>query len=140
MQSPYLFLPAFFKKNLTTGPFPSQIYIGPSRRTVVQNRDVTKELQVGMLVAVQEAAFVQIGTVQAIPPDPHNDTLVTVHWMEQERAPHKPKWLRYFKPAPITKKNAVGTVTFADIMLYDFQLTKSGALKKKSREYICKNT
>jgi len=83
---------------------------------VVHNRDVMKELQVGMLVAVQGSTFVQVGTVQAIPAHPNSDSKVTVHWMEQERAPHKPKWLRYFKPSPITKKkDAIGTVSFANI-------------------------
>ncbi len=102
----------------------------------MQNRDVTKDLKVGMLVAAQDASFVQVGTVQAIPPEPHSNTEVTVHWMEQERAPHKPKWLRYFKPVPVTKKTAIGTLRIADIILYDFQLTNNGALRKKSRDYL----
>lgn len=97
----------------------------------MQNRDVTKELQVGMLVATQGATFVRVDIVQAILPDPCTDSDLTVHWMEQERALHKPKWLRYFKPVPITKKDAVGTVTFADILLYDFKLTNNSALRKK---------
>ena len=103
---------------------------------MVHNRDVMKELQVGMLVAVQGSTFVQVGTVQAIPADPNSDIKVTVHWMEQERAPHKPKWLRYFKPSPITKNDAIGTVSFANIILYDFELTNNGGLRKKSREYL----
>ena len=98
----------------------------------MDNCDVMKELQVGMLVAVQGSTFVQVGTVQAIPADPNSDSKVTVHWMEQERAPHKPKWLRYFKPSPITKKDAIGTVSFANIILYDFELTNNGGLRKKS--------
>ena len=97
---------------------------------------MTKELRAGMLVAMQGSTFVRIGTVQVIPADPHND--VTVQWMEQERAPHKPKWLRYFKPSPINRKDAIGTVKFEDVILYDFELTQNGALRKKSREYMQK--
>ncbi len=111
--------------------FPFQIYIGSSRATVVQNRDVVKELQVGMLVATDGIAFPRVGTVQVIPPNPDAASQVTVQRMEQERAPHKPKWLRYFKPTAVT-----GTISFEDVLLYDFNLTKSGALKKKSREYL----
>ena len=101
---------------------------------MVQNRDVVKELCIGMLVATSGATFPNIGTVKAIPPNPCMDSTIHVHWMEQERAPHKPKWIRYFKPS--TKRDAVGTVTINEILLYDFQLTKNGALKKKCRDYL----
>ncbi len=114
--------------------FSFQIYIGSSRTTVVQNRDVLKELQVGMLVATEGVAFPQVGKVQVIPPNSGAATPITVQWMEQERAPHKPKWLRYFKPTEVT-----GTISFEDILLYDFELTKCGALKKKTRDYLQKH-
>jgi hypothetical protein len=54
----------------------------------------------------------------------------------QERAAHKPKWARFFKIS--TKKDAVGAVKISDILLYGFELTAKGALKKKSREYLQK--
>ena len=111
-----------------------QIYIGTSRTTVTKNRDVVKELKVGMLVATIGTTIARIGTIKAIPPNPCYESQLTIHWMEQERAPHKPKWLRFFSPS--TKKDSVSTVTFEDILLYDFQLTNKGALKKKSREYL----
>jgi len=100
---------------------------------VTKNRDVVKELQVGMLVATAGATTARVGTVKDIAPNPSYELQITIHWMEQERAPHKSKWLRYFSPS--TKKDSVGTITFDDILLYDFELTSKGALKKKSREY-----
>ena len=74
-----------------------QIYIGPSRATVLQNRDVVKELQVGMLVAVSGQVFPKIGKVVHIPPNPGQDADITTHWLVQERAAHKPKWARFLK-------------------------------------------
>ena len=102
---------------------------------MVQNRDVVKELNVGMLVATADprANFPRVGTVHLITPDPSNDSHVTILWMEQEKAPHKPKWLRFFRPS---SKNTVGMITFNDILLHDFDLTNNGALKKRSREYL----
>ena len=113
-----------------------QIYIGPSRATVLQNRDVVKELQVGMLVAVSGQVFPKIGKVVHIPPNPGQDADITTHWLVQERAAHKPKWARFFKIS--TKKDAVGAIKISDILLYGFELTAKGALKKKSREYLQK--
>ncbi len=63
-----------------------------------------------------------------------NDSEVTVHRMEQENAIHKPRWLRYFKLSK--KKTAVSSIVLKEIVLYDFELTKNGALKKKSWEYL----
>ena len=106
-----------------------QIYIGPSRKTVVQNRDVRKELQPGMLVAtagLEELPL--IGTVLSI--DPAKSS-IKVQWMVQEKASHKPKWARAFK-----KHSSSGIITFNEILLYDFQLTQNGCIKKKSRDYL----
>ncbi len=72
-----------------------------------------------------------MGKVLALPSQLSMDSEVTVHWMEQENAVHKPRWLRYFK-----KKNAVSSIVLKEVVLYDFELTKNGALKKKSREYL----
>ena len=103
-----------------------QIYIGPSRKTVVQNRDLRKELQPGMLVAtagLEELPL--IGTVLSI--DPAKSS-IKVQWMVQE---NKPKWARAFK-----KHSSSGIITFNEILLYDFQLTQNGCIKKKSRDYL----
>ena len=54
--------------------------------------------------------------------------------MDQQKDTRKPKWLRFFKLS--NKKNAIGTTSLQDIMLYDFELTKNGALKKKSRDFL----
>ena len=46
----------------------------------------------------------------------------------------KPKWLRFFRES----KQPIGTISYNDIVLYDFELTAHGALKKKSRDYLQK--
>ena len=109
-----------------------QIFIGPSRQTVVQNQDVVRDLQVGMMVAIETegASFPDVGRVIAINSSAQ-DTPVQVQWFDQERATHKPKWLRYFLPGSTTT-----SIRYSDILLYDFQLTQKGALKKRSREYL----
>ena len=73
-----------------------------------------------MLIAVIEegSSFPRIGTVTNIPPNAAMETPFIVHWMLQERAPHKPKWLRFFTPS--TRKDSSGPVSFSDVVLYDF--------------------
>lgn len=112
-----------------------QIYIGSSR-SVHRNRDVLKDLEVGMLVAAeaQQGHFPRIGRVLSIPPEPTMDTPLSIDWMVQENAAHKPKWLRFWRESP--KKDAQSSILFSEIVLYDFQLTKCGALNKKSRDYL----
>lgn len=111
-----------------------QLYIGTSRSTVIQNRDVIKELKKGMLIAVVHDNFPRVAKVEVIPGC--SKLPVTVQWLEQERNPQKPRWLRYFRQS--RKKQPLGIVPYSDIVLYDFELTKKGALKKKSRDYLQK--
>ena len=40
--------------------------MGPSRKTVIQNRDIIKELKVGMLIAIAESDIARVGKVLAI--------------------------------------------------------------------------
>ena len=70
-----------------------QIYIGPAR-AVRENRDVVKEIKTGMLMAVDGGkGFVpRVGTVKAIPPNANAESQFSVHLMEPERAPYKPKF------------------------------------------------
>ena len=104
-----------------------QIYIGNSRKSVVKNRDVTKELAIGMLVATPGFDKIPcIGRVSSI-----SSNVVTINLLSQERAPHKPKWSRAFKDSQ--KSTAI---SYSDILLYDFELTNRGCLKKKTREYL----
>ena len=109
-----------------------QIYIGTSRRTVIQNTDMTKALKIGMLVAMQNNGdkLPLVGRVTSISMEQQQ---VNVQMMKQERASHKPKWLRRFNN---TDKSRV--FSFGDILLYDFMLTSKGCFKKKSREYLQK--
>ena len=108
-----------------------QIYIGPSRTSVHHNQDVVKELQPGMLIAIEENSFPRLGKVIQIPTNRTMESSIEVEWLIQETAPHKPKWLRHFKAS-----NDKGNISFSSIVLYDFVLTKMGALKKKSRDYL----
>lgn len=80
-----------------------------------------------MLVATEGKTFVQIGTVQSIQPNPTEFSSIIVQWMQQQKAPHKSRWLRFFEPS-----TDVGIISFAEILLYDFQLTKNGGLKKNT--------
>lgn len=113
-----------------------QIFIGSSRQTVIQNQDVEKDVRIGMMVAVETegCSFPDVGRITAIKPAPGVDTPVEVQWFYQERATHKPRWLRFFLPG-MTKT----WIRYSDILLYDFELTKKGSLKKKSREYLQKH-
>ena len=113
-------------------PFSLQLYIGNTRSTVLQNQDILKGLSVGMMVATKDSnSFPKLGKVTNIPLNPTLESNIEVLWYQQEKASHKPRWLRFFLPSA-----ASGTITIADILLYDFSLTNKGALKKKSRDYL----
>ena len=75
--------------------------------------------------------FPQIGKVIALPSNANLESVLSVEWLQQERNTTKPKWLRFFKKSK--GKQPLGTITYSQILLYDFELTSSGALKKKSR-------
>ena len=113
--------------------FFQQIFIGSSRREVIKNQDVLKDLLPGMLIAIKGTSFPQLAKVTAIPPNPTLETTIDVQWLRQEKAAHKPWWSRFFIIA-----TSCGTILINDIILYDFQLTSKGALKKKAHEYLQK--
>lgn len=115
-------------------PFYLQIYIGNLRGTsqVLKNRDVLKELKVGMLVAYSSHNDIpNIARVINTPSNPTMDSVIDVVLFKQEKAPHKPRWLRYF-----TSADRTATVLFSEIILYDFELTSKGALRKKTRDFL----
>ena len=85
----------------------------------------------GTMVAAEGANFPRIGRVAAVSANPTLQSSVEVEWYCQERAPHKPRWLRYFRPSTDS-----GQLQIDEIILYDFELTKKGALKKKTRDYL----
>ena len=68
--------------------------------------------------------FPKIGKVISITDNSTLESDLEVEWYIQERAAHKPRWLRYFHPS---KKQ--GHIKRNYIILYDFELTKKGALK-----------
>ena len=106
--------------------------MGPSRKTVIQNRDIIKELKIGMLIAIAESDIARVGKVLASPSNISLDSNnITIQWMVQERAPHKPKWQRIFK---FGAKDVFGETELKDVLLFDFELTNRGCLKKKSRD------
>ena len=81
-----------------------------------------------MLIAIAGKLLPRLAVVKAVPDSPNLMSEVNVVWMQQA---HKSKWHRYFRPSSIT-----GKIAYREILLYDFELTERGALKKKSREYI----
>ena len=52
-------------------------------------------MRVGMLVAIAGDNFPRVGEVVVIPPNVSFNSFITVQWMVQERAVHKPKWQRF---------------------------------------------
>ena len=84
-----------------------------------------------MMVAVRGDSFPRVGKVTSIPATPSLQASIGVQWYHQQRASHKPRWLRFFMPTP-----DVGNIKIEEIILYNFDLTKKGALKKKSRDYL----
>ena len=100
-----------------------------------ENRDVIKELKVGMLVAVAGAELPKVGQVHSIEDIGHPtlETSLVVEFLVQEKAKHKPRWLRPFKTSD---KDTFETIKYSDILLYDFKLTNGGCLKKNSRKYL----
>ena len=113
--------------------FFQHIFIGSSRREVIKNQDVLKDLLPGMLIAIKGTSFSQLAKVTAISPNPTLETTIDVQWLHQEKAVHKPRGSRFFIIA-----TSFGTILINDIILCDFQLTSKGALKKKSHEYLQK--
>ena len=76
-----------------------QIYIGNRRgkTAVLKNRDILKDLRLGMLVALESKEEIPyIGEVTLIPPNPALESEVKLLLYQQEKASHKPKWLRNF--------------------------------------------
>lgn len=100
--------------------------------SVVENRDILKELKVGMLVAYNgKSSIPSVAEVTQIPPNPSLESSINAVTFEQERAPHKPKWQRYFN-----KTDKTCDILLKDIVLYDFKLTKNGAFQKTTRTYL----
>ena len=111
-----------------------QVYIGNRRgkKAIRENRDVLKELRLGMMVAITATSEIpMIAEVSSIEPNPTLESRITVTLFEQESNKHKPKWLRYFKK---TAEHAESQIS--DIILYDFELTRMGALRKSTRDFL----
>lgn len=91
-----------------------------------------------MLVALnqstQQLNIPEIAEVTSVPVKPSMLSLIHIHYFKQERASHKPRWCRYFHKTV----HSYGTATYKDILLYDFTLTKMGALRKSTRECLQK--
>lgn len=85
-----------------------------------------------MLVALQEKSEIpRIGEVIWIQPNPTQESTITILLYEQEKCTHKPKWLRNFKKTARDHQAKV-----ANVILYDFQLTSKGAIRKSTREFL----
>lgn len=111
-----------------------QIYVGTIRgkKDVLENRDILKELKLGMLVALQSKCDIpRIGEVLWIQPNPDLQSKVKILVFEQEKCPQKPKWSRFFQRTAREQEYFI-----SDIILYDFTLTNKGAIRKATREFL----
>ena len=108
-----------------------QMYIGSSQSAVFQNENILQDLAVEMMIAVKGDSFPRISKVTNLPATPNLQSLIGVNWYHQQKAAHKPRWLQFFLPSTQTR-----SIMIEEIVLYDFDLTKKGALKKKSRDYL----
>ena len=91
-----------------------------------------KELLRGMLIAIGGKSDIPtIGEVVAIEPNPNLDSKCTYTVYKQETYKKKPKWLRYFSKTASTNDAKLG-----DIILYDFSLTKNGAIRKSMKDFL----
>ena len=89
-----------------------------------------------MMVAARDRDFPRIGKVTAISAGATLQASIDVLWYELEKAATKPRWRRYFRPS-----NSQGKLLIDQIVLYDFSLTKNGALEEEitrlsERDYI----
>ena len=72
-----------------------------------------------------------IAVVKELPGSVTDECEIMVEWMKREAAPHKSKWLRYLENSGRTD-----FIPITDIILYDFELTKNGGLKKTTRDFL----
>ena len=96
------------------------------------NADITKDLKLGSLVAVNHPEWVgsvpQIATVMRIPDDLAETSEVEITWLEHDRGAKKATWLRSFR-----KSKRPNTMIHIDnILLYNFELTPKGQTLHKT--------
>lgn len=105
---------------------------------MVHNRDVVKELEEGSIVAIDHpdkpGIMPQLATVLKLPREKSLEAEVKIHWLEVKPGQKTARWFRYFQPSH--KKDSISFIQYKNILLYDIVLTKKGALKKESREYL----
>lgn len=86
----------------------------------------------GMMVAITAKSRIPaIAEVTLISPNPTLESMVMVNLFKQESNKHKPKLLRYF-----FKAEQFAEIKISDIILYNFELTKMGALQKSTRDFL----
>lgn len=90
-----------------------------------------------MLVAVEgKSEIPTIGEVTAIEPNPTLESKFSyITYQQDKKSVHKPKWLRYF-----SKTTSTNDAKLRDIILYDFHLTKMGAIRKATREFFTRQS
>ena len=105
---------------------------------MVHNRDVVKELEEGSIVAInhpdKHGIMPQLATVIKLPKEKNLEGEVKIHWLEMKAGQKTARWFHFFQPS--YKKNNTAVIQYKNILLYDIELTKKGALKKESREYL----
>ena len=101
------------------------------------NADITKDLKLGSLVAVNHPDWVgsvpQIATVTRIPNDLEETPEVEITWLEHDRGTKKATWLCSFRRS----KRPNATIHIDNIILYNFELNPKGqTLRKTTREEL----
>lgn len=105
---------------------------------MIHNRDVVKELEEGSIIAVnhpdKSGIMPQLATVIKLPTEKNLEGVVKIHWLEVKPGQKTARWFRFFEPSH--KKDSMSFIQYKNILLYDIVLTKNGALRKESREYL----
>lgn len=101
------------------------------KQDIWHNRDIVRELELGMFVAISSTAIPVVGEVSYLPADPSITCNINILVWKQEKAPHKPKWLRCFH-----RTSDQIEVALSAVVLYGFTLTAKGAFRKTTREYL----
>ena len=76
----------------------------------------------------------QLATVIQLPKETNLEGEVKIQWLEMKPGQKAARWFRFFQPSQ--KKNNISYIQYKNILLYDIGLTKNGALRKESREYL----
>ena len=105
---------------------------------MIHNRDIVKELEEGSIVAVNHpdkpGIIPQLATVIKLPKEKNLEGEVKIHWLDMKPGQKVARWFRFYQPSK--KRDCTSFIQYKNILLYDIALTKNGALRKESRDYL----